>query len=301
MRNYIKLKLKKLFSFIFNTEDIYFKLNNVSQKLDDLLRTDRAKNMTLDFTVQEIIDRISDIEYILLKSLEQEIFLVAKKTLAIDSNDHLYPRGTKNDNSRSPRFVRATEKYFGLKRLSHLDLGCSGGGLVLDFLLFGHLSVGIEGSDYSYKEGRAEWRTIPQNLFIADITEDFFYVNKNNNKHKFDIITCWEVLEHIPEEKLNGLFANIRNNLKEEGIFVASIATFDDYDENINIHWHLTIKDKEWWFKYFDSQGFKVINKVYSINDYVRGSGNFRAKGMDWDVRSDPSLGFHVTLQKYSS
>jgi len=39
-----------------------------------------------------------------------------------------------------------------------MDIRCSGGGLVLDGILKGHFAIGLEGSDYSKKRQRAEWR-----------------------------------------------------------------------------------------------------------------------------------------------
>ena len=92
--------------------------------------------------------------------------------VAADSNDHIFPRGAKNDNTRYPRFVAAIEAVLGQK-LRVLDLGCSGGGMVLDFLLSGHNAVGIEGSDYSQRWQRAEWANIGDRLFTADITKPF--------------------------------------------------------------------------------------------------------------------------------
>jgi hypothetical protein len=63
--------------------------------------------------------------------------------VAYESNDHRFPWGTKNDNTRPPRFVAACERHFPDQTLRYMDLGCSGG-LVFDFLLRGHMAVGIE-------------------------------------------------------------------------------------------------------------------------------------------------------------
>ena len=68
----------------------------------------------------------------------------AERILAADTNDHLFPRGTRNDNTRHPGFVRACEASLG-GSLRHLDLGCAGGGLIWDFTRRGHASVGVEG------------------------------------------------------------------------------------------------------------------------------------------------------------
>jgi hypothetical protein len=99
--------------------------------------------------------------------------LKTNKPVAFDSPDHIVPRGTKYDNTRNMLFNKKLEALFGHRSLYVLDLGCAGGGFVKDCLEDGHFAVGLEGSDYSKKLERAEWRTIPANLFTCDITEDF--------------------------------------------------------------------------------------------------------------------------------
>jgi hypothetical protein len=67
-----------------------------------------------------------------------------------------------------------------------MDLGCSGGGLVFDFLLRGHTAVGIEGSDFSQKSQRAEWRLLNQcNLLTADITKPFQVIPHTHKRESF--------------------------------------------------------------------------------------------------------------------
>ena len=92
-----------------------------------------------------------------------------------------------------------------------LDIGCAGGGFVKSIIDDGHFSVGIERSDFSKKNSRAEWRTIPKNLFICYVTQKFA-IRNNGRKILFDVITCWELLEHIPPDKLNAVLKNIKNN-----------------------------------------------------------------------------------------
>ena len=50
--------------------------------------------------------------------------------------------GTASDNTRHPRFVAATERFFN-RKVKHRDLGCAGGGLVWDFLINGNASYGV--------------------------------------------------------------------------------------------------------------------------------------------------------------
>jgi cyclopropane fatty-acyl-phospholipid synthase-like methyltransferase len=181
-----------------------------------------------------------------------------------------------------------------------MDLGCAGGGLVLDFLLRGHVSVGIEGSDLSLKERRAEWRVIPKHLFTADVTEPFHFEQENGTPVTFDLITAWELLEHLPEHRLPVFFRNVCRNLSPDGLFVASIATFEDKDPNTGAIWHVTVKERAWWESTIKEAGLVVVNDVFDGKDYPRGSGNPRVGPLgrwDWDANRDPHLGFHLCAQ----
>jgi SAM-dependent methyltransferase len=214
--------------------------------------------------------------------------------IALKSDDHIYPRGTQNDNTRCPRFVYAAERALG-KPLKILELGCAGGGLVLDFLIAGHEAIGIEGSDYSSIWRRAEWANIPDHLFTADITKPFT-LTANGMQQKFDLITAWEVLEHIRDEDLDGLFSNIRQSLSPKGLFCGSVAMFEDRDPVSGAVWHVTVKPYDWWQKRISDAGFEIIEGLFSTADFPRGSGNPRAI-WDWDANASPEMGFHICFR----
>jgi 2-polyprenyl-3-methyl-5-hydroxy-6-metoxy-1,4-benzoquinol methylase len=193
------------------------------------------------------------------------IKVVTDHPIAYESLDHTEPLGTKQDNTHHKLFVRRTMEIFE-GPVSHIDLGCAGGGLVFDFLEYGNFSVGIDGSDYSLKIKRAEWATIPDNLFTADITKPF-HVTEDDEVVKFDVITAWEVMEHIHEHDLPPLFENIKNLMADEAsIFVCSIADWED-----DIH-HVTCRPYEWWKKTFEDNGFTVETDYYDIQHMVRKS-----------------------------
>ena len=165
--------------------------------------------------------------------------------IAYDSYDHIEPKGTMYDNTHHKTFVDRVKEIADGNKIKFADLGCSGGGLVKDFIDGGYQAIGIEGSDYSQKNKRAEWATIPDNLFTADITKPFFITDESNGTGLCDIVTAWDVLEHIHENDLGVLIANIRNSLKTNGLFVASVATFEDRPH------HVTLKEKDWWINLF--------------------------------------------------
>jgi 2-polyprenyl-3-methyl-5-hydroxy-6-metoxy-1,4-benzoquinol methylase len=188
--------------------------------------------------------------------------------IAYESFDHIEPKGTANDNTRGVAFVQRVEEIADGRKIHFADLGCSGGGLVKDFLDRGHNAVGIEGSDYSQKNKRAEWATIPNNLFTADITKPFFIVEEGITG-LCDMITAWDVLEHIAEVDLGVLITNIRNNLKTNGLFVATIATFEDHPH------HVTLKEKDWWLNIFKKYKMLEVGDNFIGEQHLIRSSSF--------------------------
>lgn len=195
------------------------------------------------------------------------------KPVAFDSPDHLMPWGTARDNSQNLRFNRRLSKWLGRRDLKVLDLGCSGGGFIKSILDQGGLGVGIEGSDFSEKNRRAEWATIPNHLFTADITETFT-VYKGDEVLKFDVVTAWEVLEHITEEKLAVVLANVSRHLANGGIFLGSVSPNEEIIEGVTLH--QTVQPMHWWVNKMSALGFEHHDWVrgYFNSCWIRGGDN---------------------------
>lgn len=179
----------------------------------------------------------------------KKVSIVTDHPIAYESHDHVVPKGTANDNSKNDNFIKAIIDHMG-QNISYADWGCAGGGFVKQFYDAGvDLAVGVEGSDHSKKHKRAEWNSIPDNLFTANIIKPFHLVDENNEKVIFDVISCFDVLEHIHEEDLPGLIQNIKSQLRKDGYFIASIAEFEDKD------YHVTLKPSDWWCDLFKQYG----------------------------------------------
>jgi len=197
--------------------------------------------------------------------------LITEHPIAVNSLDHIYPDGTARDNSANYIFNKKLFDLFSGRRISVLDLGCAGVGFVKTIIEGGHVAVGLEGSDYSLVNRRAEWVTIPDNLFTCDITKPFVLHTGNNEPHQFDVVTVWEVLEHIKEDDLPLLINNINNHLKHSGLFIGSTTDMSwkgDYD----VEYHQTMKPIEWWIKLFEKIGFARQPQIedYFGGDWVR-------------------------------
>ena len=200
--------------------------------------------------------------------------VITDNPIASDSVDHLHPWGTAHDNSINVEFNKRLYKHFN-RKISVMDLGCSGGGFIAMCHDDGNISVGIEGSDHSKKIKRAAWGTHPNILFTSDITHDFQVLGDDGSPMKFDVITMWEVLEHIPEgEKLEKMFYNIVKHSKRGTLFIASHSTRND---NVyGIEYHPTIHDTPWWLQKFAECGFVERKDIFNLLEghYIRGSGD---------------------------
>ena len=119
-------------------------LASARSQLDALVKHCELIASSTDLGFRDILMRLDQVSPL---AGCDEFRLVTDHPIAFHSDDHKHPRGTRNDNTRHPRFVRKCETVFG-RKIRALDLGCAGGGLVLDFLLAGHSAVGLEGSDY---------------------------------------------------------------------------------------------------------------------------------------------------------
>jgi len=164
----------------------------------------------------------------------------------LDSPDYLRPWGAKNDDTHCPGFVEWVRESFG-PHAKHLDLGCAGGGLVADMRDAGFYSIGIEGSEEPKRLGRPAWLKYPEAFFHADIGKPFGFPD-----WRFDVISAWEVLEHIPESDLPVFFNNVWRHLVPGGAFVGTVSMNFDKD------YHQTVKPFEWWRAVFLRERFEL-------------------------------------------
>jgi 2-polyprenyl-3-methyl-5-hydroxy-6-metoxy-1,4-benzoquinol methylase len=281
-------------------QEIHSRLDGIEQRNSVILEAARETQREARRNAIQSDDSLRDLLDLVLgraRVPQLDLQLRATRRVADDSPDHYAPRGTMNDNTRHLRFVRRCERYF--PEVRHLDVGCAGGGLVWDFAIRGHLSVGIEGSDFSLRNCRAEWRTIPDRLFTADITQPFELNDGEGRRVLFNVITAWELFEHIPTDLVGTTIQNIAANLAADGMIVCSVATFVDKDESTGVVYHQTVKERAWWIDAFASHGLTTVEDLFDVEDFVRGSGNPRAS--DWNVRSNPEMGFHLVLRRLNS
>jgi len=204
-----------------------------------------------------------------------KILVETEREVALESLDHLVPWGTRRDNSVNQRFNDKLYKLYPLgKALKILDLGCSGGGFVRNCLDDGHLGIGLEGSDYSKRLRRAEWRTIPEYLFTADITADFDIRAEEKGEVKrieFDIVTSWEVMEHIATPDILRVANNVKKHLAPGALWIMSVSPRPDIINGVNLH--QTVQAKPWWVAKLAELGLTSVPQYVSYfnTQWVRG------------------------------
>ena len=193
--------------------------------------------------------------------------IITNKPIAVDSLDHKHPYGVINDNNSAFQYIMEVKNYFKNNKISVLDLGCAGGQIIVDHLNLDDFAVGLEGSSNVLQgAGKHNWEQYyNKNLFLCDITEPFTCLS-DNTPILFDIIQMWEVLEHISEDKLDTLFKNIFEHLKDDGIFLGSISQQVD-----NLH-HVSVFSKEKWNEIFIRNNFNLND--YVLNIFPRSIGN---------------------------
>ena len=204
--------------------------------------------------------------------------VITDHPIALESMDHIDPHGSKNDNSINHRFNDKIYRIVNKKPMYILDIGCAGGGFVKSCIDDGHLAIGLEGSDYSYKHQRAEWAIIPNNLFTCDVTYPF-QIQYNGQPVLFDLITAWEFAEHISEDKWPQLTQNLISMMHERSLLIMSISmsylTLEDHK------YHICIRPVEWWIIKFIEWGFVLRQDImnhFKYYEYVRFDPNILAK-----------------------
>lgn len=199
--------------------------------------------------------------------------IITDHPVAFESPDHIYPWGTRRDNTTDLGFIQEIEQYFNNRKIKTLDVGCSGGQLTIDFNGRGHTAVGIEGSDYSVKNSRANW---PQYhnvcLFTCDATKPYQLVDDDNAQVVFDLVTSWEVVEHIRPEDLEQFFGYIKKHMTDDAVFCASIAPIPDIQEGYVLH--QSVYSKEVWMTNILPKHFSSVSEL-PFNNKVRYGDSF--------------------------
>jgi 2-polyprenyl-3-methyl-5-hydroxy-6-metoxy-1,4-benzoquinol methylase len=287
-----------------------------SQTLESLVRTVEERSQTLEYLARQSIFaenyQIEQLHQLYVESMPQVLGLDQRavfnatsilelKTdfpIAVGSNDHINPDSTMEGVTRPTLFVQNCISVLGTE-IKCLDLGSGAAGLVYEFAMNQILAIGVDGSDFCRINRIGYWPLLSKNLFTCDITKPFSFLSRDTKKQiNFDVITMWEVLEHVAECDIPSLFRNIRHHLSGNGFFIGSISLVE-YVDSVGNPYHVTIKPRDWWKSKFIEGGLVMLD-AHPFNEqlFCRGSG---PRFQDFhNYALNPNDGFLFVAQKIS-
>ena len=120
----------------------------------------------------------------------------------------------------NPLRVDFIEERSSVKDKKVLDVGCGGGILAEALSELGANVTGIAASENTIGVAKSHSRSVGSDvIYIQNTIEEFISAHPNE---KFDVITCLEMLEHVPSP--NEIIKSCSNLLKDDGnIFFSTI------------------------------------------------------------------------------
>ena len=129
-------------------------------------------------------------------------------------------------------------KLPGISRGKWLDVGCGTGEFMLAAKPFVQQIKGVEISDYAVRE--AESRGL-RDLIVGDFLET------DLKAEKFDLISMWDVIEHVCDPKIN--LEKAFDLLKPGGYLVITTGNIDSWTAKLmGRFWHLMIPPRHLYF-----------------------------------------------------
>jgi len=170
--------------------------------------------------------------------------------ICFESPDYYEPVGAVNDDNSNEKYADELEVRFG-KKLNYLELGCAGGTFIDLLVSKGHNAFGIDGTDHPLKIGRPAWlKYFNQRLFTCDLAKPF----EITDNPKFDVVSAWEFMEHVPTDSIDFILSKIYEILDENGIVVFGISMAECS------HHQSVFPEKVWNENYF--------NKLFEVHQY---------------------------------
>lgn len=215
--------------------------------------------------------------------------------IALMSNDHIAPESTSEGIVRPTPFVKHCIEVLG-QDIRCLDLGVGAAGLVFEYIMNGIVAIGVDGSNFCRQNKIGYWPLLPDNLYTCDITHPFkFKQADEDGPVNFDVITMWEVLEHICESDLASLFHNVHAHLELSGYFIGSISLVEYVDAK-GVPYHVTLKPKSWWQEKFRENGLIMLDD-HPFNERLFCRGNGPRFQDIHNYFANPNEGFHFVAR----
>ena len=160
------------------------------------------------------------------------VYSVKNAKPALWSADHQKPYGTIMAGFSFPHFLLARAMIRACDIHSWCDMGTGSATLPLQAARLGITNVfAIEGSDAALKAGKVQ---LPlTNYCVADICLPLEVAAEDGTPANFDVVSALELVEHIPDSKLKGLFDNIRRLQPKLVVFAIGLQPDPPYHVNL--------------------------------------------------------------------
>ena len=142
-----------------------------------------------------------------------------------------YISHTDSNKSLTDKLYQIVKKYalnkkvilinlFNTNEKNILDVGCGTGDFLLNCKNNGWNVVGVEPSIIAKENAESKLGNNEASIIYSDLSEI--------NSTKFDVITLWHVLEHVPN--LENYISKLKSLLKPNGVLVVAVPNFKSYD-----------------------------------------------------------------------
>jgi 2-polyprenyl-3-methyl-5-hydroxy-6-metoxy-1,4-benzoquinol methylase len=172
---------------------------------------------------------------------DDSIIYMGYKKASGDSHDSQYIMRVKNYSN----ILKKLQKYLPNQTKKLLDIGTAGGAFLEAANNFGYNSIGLEPSEDMVH--KAQNRGL--NVYQGTLEQNSF------KKGSFDMVTMWDVLEHLPNP-VYGL-SKVHNLLNANGILIINYPNCGSYIEKIlgqNFWWYMSLH-----LYYFDRKTIEIV------------------------------------------
>jgi ubiquinone/menaquinone biosynthesis C-methylase UbiE len=163
-------------------------------------------------------------------------------------NAEYYSERTRKGKKHMMKYMKFLRKGSSSSPLKMLDVGCGEGYYVRDAIEEGINAYGIDISTHALENALAE---VKDRITFGSITEIPF------SDEEFDVMTAFDVIEHIhPKDTLNAI-TEIRRVLKPDGIVIITTpsSNFGDWVSDLT---HINVRPPKFWKLLLEEYNFKV-------------------------------------------